>query len=92
MVAAAASMGRQLELAGAVLHMQLVADHLPSASAAQRSTAAPASAAAALCHMLVPAPAQQCAMSQLLTAHIPVLVTTEKKQDGRQTPDSCESL
>ena len=54
-MAAAASRGRQFELD--VLHMQPVACHLPSASAAQHTTAEPASAAAASCHTLAPAPA-----------------------------------
>lgn len=70
MVAAAASMGRQLELAVAVLRIQLVADRLPSASAVQQTNAESASAAAASCRMLTPAPAQSSTMSKLQTKSI----------------------
>ena len=67
-MAAAASMEHQLELALAVLHMQLVACHLPSVAAAsvQHTSAEPASAVVS-CHTLTPAPAQQDTMSKVQT-------------------------
>lgn len=65
MMAAAASMEYQLELALAVLHMQLVACHLPSVAAASvQHTSVELASAVASCHTLIPAPAQQCIMSK----------------------------
>lgn len=79
-------MGRQLELA--VLHMQLLAYRLPSASAAQHTTAEPASAAAASCRMLAPAPAQQCTMSKAQTAHVfHMLCFGDHRQETKWLPD-----
>ena len=92
MVAAAASMGRQLELA--VLHMQLFAYHLPSASAAQHTTAEPASAAAASCHMLAPAPAQLCTMSRVQRTdvfHMLWFDDNRKEERWRDRDGTCQT-
>lgn len=79
-------MGRQFELA--VLHTQLLAYHLPSAAAAQHTTAEPASAAAASCHMLAPTPAQQCIMSKVQTPHVfQMLQFDENKKEAKWLPD-----